>query len=315
MSTEIPTSSNGIAKESLYAIPAVTPEKERLTKQYAMKKAMYGWTLPVPSVLVPSLSHITTVLDIAAGTCIWTLDLAASPPQIRDRDEQVKTYACDIDAGFFPPPSVTDALGIQTFHQDMTKPFPSEYEGKFDFNIWKLLKPGGRVMLDEIDPVLFREGEYIRPADGDGYDLAECMGGDSWINKLNSLYTGFVLKHNFVVGLTLRLGSMLEQAGFAVEHVQTGQAPIGSLCQTHKGADGRPLSEYTDFSIDSLEFVITQFVAIARREGTLEVPPRYPIANEEEIEAIMGEVHEGLRTEGAICVGACFVARKVNSDD
>ncbi|KAJ6535694.1 hypothetical protein B0H19DRAFT_1271417 [Mycena capillaripes] len=191
MATEIPTTN-----ESLYAIPAVTPEEDRLAKQYAMKQAMYGWKLAVPDVI--DLSLITTVLDIASGTCIWTIDLA-NAPQISARRGHVSIYTCDINAGFFPPPNVTDELGIKTFEQDMTKPFPTEHHGMFDLvhmsfvflcltesgwetalgNIQKLLKPGGLVMLDEVDPVLFKEGEYSRLASGYGYDLNECMSEQS----------------------------------------------------------------------------------------------------------------------------------------
>ncbi|KAJ7658269.1 S-adenosyl-L-methionine-dependent methyltransferase [Mycena polygramma] len=319
--TETPT-------DSLYAILPDTPEKERLAKQYAMKQATYGWTKAVPDAI--DLSRINTVLDIGAGTCIWALHLA-SAREINARREGVTIHACDIDTGFFPPAEVTQKMGIKTFQQDMTKPFPDEYHGVFDLvhmsfvflcltedgwktvlaNIQKLLKPGGLVMLDEIDPVWFEEGQYSKPVQGEGYKLDELMTGTSWIHKLNSLYTGFIVKHGFVVGLTLRLPQMLEQAGLAVEHVQGGQAPAGKLCAVLKGFDGGSLAEYADFSIEGLEFVVNKFVDVMRQEGTLEAPLGHPIGSEEELQLILEEVHHGLQTQGAICVGACFVARKV----
>ncbi|KAJ7608936.1 S-adenosyl-L-methionine-dependent methyltransferase [Mycena polygramma] len=325
MSAEIPTT---IPTDSLYAIPSVTPEKERLAKQYAMKQAVYGWTTAVPDAI--DLSQIKTVLDIGAGTCIWALDLA-SAPEISARREDVTIHACDIDAGFFPPAAVTEEMGIKTFQQDMTKPFPDEYHGVFDLvhmsfvflcltedgwktvlaNIEKLLKPGGRVMLDELDPVLFEEGQYSRPAQGEGYKLEEMMTGASWIHKLNSLYTGFIVRHGFVVGLTLRLGQMLERAGLAVEHVEGGQAPVGKLCEVLKAFDGGSLAEYTESSMEGLEFVMGKFVGVMRQEGTLEAPLGHPIGSEDELQSILAEVHHGLQIQGAICVGACFVARKV----
>lgn len=44
----------------------------------------------------------------------------------------IQLYACDISTDKFPPRDVTDALGIKTFQQDVTQPFPDELYGKFD---------------------------------------------------------------------------------------------------------------------------------------------------------------------------------------
>ncbi|KAJ7649208.1 S-adenosyl-L-methionine-dependent methyltransferase, partial [Mycena rosella] len=299
----------------------------RLANQYAMKKSVYGWTTPVPSTI--ELSEIRTVLDIAAGTCVWTIDLATTP-QIKARRDEVSIYACDINPAFFPPATVTEELGIKTFQQDVTKPFPTEFHGTFDLvhmcflvlcltedgwtsalaNIYTLLKPGGRVMIDELDPGLFKEGQYLRPADGGSYDLKKCMTGKSWINKLNCLYTGFVLKNNFIVGLSFRMGGMLEKAGFTVEGRQVGTGAVGKLCRVVKGLDGGSMAAYEESSVDNMEFVVKQFADIMLKNGTLEVPPGNRVADEEELNVVLGEVREGLRTEGAIAVGACFVGRK-----
>jgi hypothetical protein len=55
---------------------------------------------------------------------------------------------------------------------------------------------------------MFKEELYIRPAAGDGYNLDECMAGESWISKLNSVYTGFVRKHDFIVGCVNKCGEI-----------------------------------------------------------------------------------------------------------
>ncbi|KAJ7358034.1 hypothetical protein DFH08DRAFT_847746 [Mycena albidolilacea] len=312
--------------ESLYVVPAVSAEKDRLLKQYAMKKAVYGWTTPVPGIV--ELSSIRNVLDIGAGTCIWSLDLV-SAPEVKARRSEVKIYACDINEAFFPPTTVTDEMGIKTFEQDVTKPFPTEYHGMFDLvhisflflcltedgwnkalaNVQKILSPNGVVMIDEMDPVLFKKGEYERTSTG--YDLDKCMAGDSWVHKLNSLYTGFIVRNNFLVGLTFRLPEMLEHAGLRVVNSDVRTAGIGKVVRTLNGADGGSLASYEESSIDNMEFMISQFVAIMRKVGTLEVPPGTRIVDEEEIKSILAEVKEGLRTEGAIGVGACFVAKKI----
>jgi hypothetical protein len=113
------------------------------------------------------------------------------------------------------------------------------------------------------------------------------------------------------IRLSLRLGGMLKQAGFTVEDVQSGQGPIGHLCRVRKGINDRSLSEFTDFSIEGLEFLITRFAAIMRREGTLEAPLGHPVSDDQELQSILAEVRHGLQTGGAICVGACFLARKM----
>ncbi len=41
-------------------------------------------------------------------------------------------YACDINTAFFPDAEITEAFGITTFQQDVTKPFPQDLYGKFD---------------------------------------------------------------------------------------------------------------------------------------------------------------------------------------
>ena len=113
--------------------------RSRLIKQYAMKKSFYGWTDATPPTL--DLQNVTHVLDIAAGTCVWTFDLA-NTPAIKSRLTQntrgdskttpLRLYACDIDTKFFPDKAILDEVGITTFQQDVTKPFPSDLYGKFD---------------------------------------------------------------------------------------------------------------------------------------------------------------------------------------
>ncbi|KAJ7473136.1 hypothetical protein B0H11DRAFT_2037390 [Mycena galericulata] len=318
-----------VPNASRYAIPAVSPEKERLAQQYAMKKSTYGWTSPVPDTI--NLSIIHTVLDIAAGTCVWSLDLATSP-QIRDRND-VQIYACDIDTKFFPPTVVTDEHGIKTFEQDVTKPFPAEYHGSFDLvhisflvlclteegwnialaNVHRLLKPGGLVMIDELDPVMFKDEYHSRPAytGEQGYDLRECMMGTTWLHKLNCLYTSFSLQNSFIVGLSFRLGDMLQQAGFTIEKRLVGTGAVGKMCRVLKGADGGSLAEYEETSVDGTMFLLTKLGAIMRQKGTAEVPLGNRITTEEEIASVLREIQQGLQSEGAIIPGACFVALKV----
>lgn len=94
-----------------------------------MKKTIYGWTSAVPDDI--HLVGVEKVIDIAAGTCMWSLDFA-NMPQIRAQRNAIEIYACDINPGFFPSSDVLEFAGIKTFTQDVTKPFPAELYGTFD---------------------------------------------------------------------------------------------------------------------------------------------------------------------------------------
>jgi hypothetical protein len=94
-----------------------------------MKKSIYGWSSAVPNSI--DLSRVERVIDIAAGTCIWTLDFA-NTPEIQARGDAVQIYACDINLDFLPNSGIIQSLGITTFKQDVTKRFPEQYYGTFD---------------------------------------------------------------------------------------------------------------------------------------------------------------------------------------
>lgn len=128
---------------TVYVFKEVDKQKEieskRLTDQYNLFKAILGRTSPVPSTI--DLSSVKTVLDVAAGNCVWILDVA-NQPEIRDRirgastisvkgDGDVELYACDIDLNKFPN-QATQEMGITSFQQDVTKAFPEHMQEKFD---------------------------------------------------------------------------------------------------------------------------------------------------------------------------------------
>ena len=99
----------------------------RLSKQYALRKMVYGLSNAVPDVV--DLTQVESVIDVGAGTCAWMLDLVANQ-EVSRRLNDMRLYVCDIDPGFFPP-SITE-LGITPFRQDVTKSFPNELHGTFD---------------------------------------------------------------------------------------------------------------------------------------------------------------------------------------
>ncbi|KAJ7171160.1 hypothetical protein C8R46DRAFT_993340 [Mycena filopes] len=312
---------------SRYIIPAISPEKERLTKQYAMKKAIYDWSSAVPDTV--DLSKVENVLDVAAGTCIWTLDFA-NMPQVKSNRDKINIYACDINTGFFPDSRLMDEMGITTFGQDVTKPFAEQYHGKFDLihasflvicltkegwlsalaNFFKILKPGGVVLMDESDPIFFTEDQPPPPLEAGGHDLNKCMNGTTWVHKANSIYTGYSLKNGFVIGLTFQLRGMLERAGFKVEDSHRGVATVGKMCRSLKGLDGGSLAAYEEFSVENMDFLLPHLAAGMFENKNLEVPPGNIVIDKAVMEGILKDIQTGMRADGAVILGAYFVATK-----
>ena len=115
----------------------------RLGRQYLLRKAIYGMSGAIPSYITDDrLAKMSNILDVAAGTCVWTLDLVRMPQlksrlrggagDTRNSGSKINLYACDIDDSFFPDADITEAFGITTFQQDLTKPFSLDLYGKFD---------------------------------------------------------------------------------------------------------------------------------------------------------------------------------------
>jgi hypothetical protein len=105
---------------------------------------------------------------------------------------------------------------------------------------------------------------------------------------------------------------MLEKAGLALDHQEIGSAPQGKLCQVREGIKGDSMVQYETNSIDLLAFVLEHTASSMVRNGTLEIPPGNVVSGED-LQAILKEITEGLRTEGAIIPVAYFVARKEKS--
>ena len=142
-----------MSSETVYVLKDVEKnreiENERLTTQYGLLKARLGRSSPVPPEI--DLSSVKRILDVAAGNCVWILDVANqdeikrsvrnytststlgdSNININRERHDVELYACDIDLGKFPQKEVTDIHGIKTFTHDLTKPFPDNMKEKFD---------------------------------------------------------------------------------------------------------------------------------------------------------------------------------------
>lgn len=130
MATALATTEPDKLRDSQYLLKdedGKDAESKRLTTQYNLLKARIGRSSPVPPEI--DLSSVKTILDVAAGNCVWILDVANRPEV---KDDSVELYACDINLVKFPPKEETDKLGIKAFVQDVTKPLPEEMREKFD---------------------------------------------------------------------------------------------------------------------------------------------------------------------------------------
>ncbi|RPD57318.1 hypothetical protein L226DRAFT_547045 [Lentinus tigrinus ALCF2SS1-7] len=303
-----------------------------------MKKAIYGWSTAIPSSI--DISGISEVLDVAAGTCVWTADFAQIP-EVNARlalpcrppvANPIQLSACDIETKFFPEQSFLDSLNIKTFHQDVTKPFPAELRGKYDIihisflllclteQGWKdalknvrdaltVAEPGGILFLDDADPVIYTEQSPPPPEDALSHDIPASLGAPGWQGKANRIYLAFALGNNFVVDLTFRLPSMLSAAGFTLAETKRGYATAGKLCHTFRGNAGDTWG-FEDFSIENFVFIFEHLAPALLAKGELYQPDGTKVTSEQEMQAMLQEIRDGLRAGGAVSVGRYFIARK-----
>jgi SAM-dependent methyltransferase len=96
-----------------------------LTGQYVFMKAVIDLPSFLPSTIEASKIH--RVLDAAAGTAAWALDLADQPYA-----GSLQIYASDLSLSKFPPAHILDAANIFTFRHDLTRALPEEMKGTFD---------------------------------------------------------------------------------------------------------------------------------------------------------------------------------------
>ncbi|KAH9889264.1 hypothetical protein C8Q73DRAFT_152384 [Cubamyces lactineus] len=331
MTTPIYSAKNSDPQKSLYVVPAETPEKKRLAAQYLFKRALYGWNSPIPPVI--DVSHLTNVLDVAAGTCIWTFDFASlhgvSERLSEGAEDRIHLYACDIETKVLPEKSLTDPLHLTTFQHDVTMPFPKYLHGKFDLvhisfllmcltkDGWKqalrhcndVLKLGGMIMIDEADPVLYAHPSSLPPDDGAGHDLKRALTAAGWIGQANRICVGMSIANDFLIDISFRLPELLRLAGFDVQYSVRKVFPNGPPCRSI--LSGPIAAEYEEFTVTNFMFICKYLAAALLAQGKLYSPDGTLVATEEAKEKILVDVTNGLRQEGGVTIASCYVARKV----
>jgi SAM-dependent methyltransferase len=90
-------------------------------------------------------SNVELILDVAAGTGSWTLDVAQDPiiaSRLLSPTDRLKLLACDLSLKKISPKLVSDSASnprIQLFEQDITESFPAELRGTVDIVHMSLL--------------------------------------------------------------------------------------------------------------------------------------------------------------------------------
>ncbi|KAJ3504928.1 hypothetical protein NLJ89_g7681 [Agrocybe chaxingu] len=313
------TDSQTLASDSNYLLAHDDEEKTRLERQHSMfKKFMNRVHGPLPASI--DIGQVTNVMDVAAGTLVWTLDLASVPSVKsrvgRDVSSAIHLYACDITDQKFPPKSVIEELGINTFLHDVTAPFPDHLHSKFDLvnmkllifalttngwrkaleNVRTLLKPGGKLLLCESDSVFYTKAEVSSPGFSPGQRV---LNPDSWSYAYNRLFRKNALLNDHLTNLSTELPAMVEAASYTIEEKTSVVLPMGILCRTEPGACGQDVSSEEGFTKDIFFFISELITGMALNDGYLEDNDGTKIDNQEGRQRMLAALREGFVREGA----------------
>ncbi|KZV64552.1 hypothetical protein PENSPDRAFT_656499 [Peniophora sp. CONT] len=315
-----------------YVLVDGPPEIRRLSSQYFYMKHFFDNADFLPSPI--DINDVDNVLDVAAGTGVWTLDFADQPaaaarlpPHTHDRPLRLRI--CDISTAKFPPEDVLARAGIEAFQHDVLTPFPAELRGTIDLvnmnylvyaltedkwkialkNVHDVLKPGGYLILRESDPVFYSASNPPPPDDGTPHDLPAHINGTAAVHKMNSILTGFAVKSGFVVGLSYRFPELLQSAGLITAHRKRLLLPTGDLCDTFPTARGSSMTPMKASSVENLDAVFDMLSKIWLDRGMLEVPAGTKIESEEGRQAVLKELHERA-VEGVLVVQTEIVAQR-----
>ncbi|VDC00855.1 unnamed protein product [Peniophora sp. CBMAI 1063] len=326
------TEATSAKRNADYVLVDGPPEIRRLATQYFYMKHFFDNAdfLPPPI----DIDKVESVLDVAAGTAAWTLDLADQPAAAarlppHNHQHPLHLRICDISTAKFPPEDILARAGIEAFQHDVLTPFPAELQGTVDLvnmnylvyalteEKWKLalknvhgvLKPGGYLILRESDPVFYSASSPPPPDDGTPHDVQAQINGTTSVHKMNSILTGFAVKSGFVVGLSHRFPGLLQGAGLTVAHRKRLLLPSGELCNTFPTARGRSMAPMKSSSVENLDAVFDMLSKVWLDRGMLEVPAGTKIESEEKRQAILKELHERAM-EGVLVVQTEIVAQR-----
>ncbi|CAA7266038.1 unnamed protein product [Cyclocybe aegerita] len=305
--------------DSNYLLAHDDEERRRLERQHVMfKRFMNRFDGPLPSSI--DVTQVTNIMDVAAGTMVWTLDLA-TVPTVKARigtngSNEVHLYACDITDQKFPPKNVIEELKINAFLHDVTAPFPDHLHGKFDLvnmkllvfalttngwrkaleNVRALLKPGGKLLLCESDSVFYTKAEVSSPGFSPGQHV---LNPNSWSYAYNLLFRKNTLMNDHLTNLSTELPTMIEASSYTIVEKTSVMLPMGILCRTEPGACGQEVSSEEEFTKDIVFFISELITGIALKNGYLEDNDGKKINTEEGRQKMLTALRENFIREGA----------------
>lgn len=316
-----------------YALHQSSEEVHRLDIQHRYFQTAFGYRQGVSLPLNPSQAD--TILDIAAGTGAWILDVARNPviaSRLTSPTDKFQLLACDLSLAKFSP-ALTSSISnakIKVFEQDVTQPFPKELHGTVDVahmsllvwaltrqgweralrNIYDVLKPGGRLILMEMDLTFYDAGSQpsISIDQLQNY-ISTAKNGSTTLDKINTLFASQIMRNDRVLGLSLHIPTILKSASFSLVHTKSVKAPVGRLCTTFTGLDGSSLAEYAEFMTENLEQISETLFQKVTPPDVL--GSHLKITKEEEKKVFIDEFLRFSRTEGMYSVTTEWVAEKV----
>jgi ubiquinone/menaquinone biosynthesis C-methylase UbiE len=228
-----------------YLLPRDDLEKNRLNLQNTIISRHFNGSLP-KSVTIGTHDRI---LEIGCGTGAWSLSLASQLPST------VTFEATDISPDNFPRPSQGAVVPPNVhFSSQSVLSLPEEWTNSFDIVYQRLIlsgitkeqwtlalkelrrvtKPGGHVVLVEIDP-----GEFTGP-------LVDAFPATRYLNEC---WGRLVSSRNMLWHLKANLSGLLADAGFEVVSVEdkifSMEGGVTSLSPENDGADGSTLADDT----------------------------------------------------------------------
>ena len=110
--------------------------------------------------------------------------------------------------------------------------------------------------------------------------------------------------------LSYRLPELLVDTGFHVIDRVRCPVPWGKLCRTMRGAAGEDLSQYDEFTVTNMHLIFKHLATALLSKGKLVYPDGTRVPDESAIGAMLAEVAQGMREEGAFSIGSYLLSQR-----
>ncbi|KAI9710158.1 MAG: hypothetical protein M1820_002960 [Bogoriella megaspora] len=177
------------SNEDGYMLRRDSEESQRLNTQHTFYRCLSRGHLLHPSIPV---KNIAAVADVAAGTGIWLRELASSSEFASRPDRPEQSFVgFDVSPQQYPSKDgLSEPVKLEV--HDFAKPFPKEYNEKFDVVNVRLVSYV--LQLTKLEIVVKNILQILRPG---GYlQWQECDAGDSWTSPENPISTSTI---NYII--------------------------------------------------------------------------------------------------------------------